>query len=274
MDALSFAAGLATGIKNSGGGQTVTDPDYQLWQDMPDPADDQTVFIVRMAAPATVTIAVYSKWDGISAVNAEFTVDWGDESTETFPLTWSNGANRIRHVYSMAGTYTIVCTTSNTDIIPAWYSESDTMLMIKYGENIHLESCWSYSPLYFCSRMKYIKIPASTDFSVMERFFDGCYALRKIVYAGKPITEIYNNMFYACYCLDFSDWDFSQVTAVGDSAFTRDERLEVINLPLCTSIGNSAFSGCSNLLKITVADNCTIGSKAFEYCYSLFPVPA
>lgn len=275
MDALSFAAGLVAGIKNSGGGQTVTDPDYKLWQDMPDPADNQTVYLFRTTATnMSLTIDVEVRWDGIT--DSYFNVDWGDGTVQKYHISELSSGLKPPHQYTNTGIYTVVCTTSNSDTIYDWRpygSDNITnyVVAIKCGDSI-IMGARDYT-LISLSRLKYIRISPNTPLENKPSYFSYCYALQYIEYKGTPLTIVPSGLFSYCYCLALNNWDFSHVTAVDSAAFMYAASLKTIDLPICTSIGSSAFSSCSNLLKITVADNCTIGSKAFEYCYSLFPVP-
>mgnify|MGYP002236656923 CR=1 FL=1 len=59
--------------------------------------------------------------------------------------------------------------------------------------------------------------------------------------------------------------DGSPVTAVGDSAFLKQQKLQTVSLPdSVQSIGTQAFSGCINLQEITVpAGTQSVGNSAF-----------
>ena len=64
----------------------------------------------------------------------------------------------------------------------------------------------------------------------------------------------------------------SNVTSIGDSAFSGCSSLQSINIPSSvTSIGNNAFYQCSSLQSINIPENVTsIGNSAFSGCSSLY----
>lgn len=65
--------------------------------------------------------------------------------------------------------------------------------------------------------------------------------------------------------------DGSPVTAVGDSAFLKQQKLQTVSLPdSVQSIGSQAFSGCINLQEITVpAGTQSVSNSAFSGCTNL-----
>lgn len=65
--------------------------------------------------------------------------------------------------------------------------------------------------------------------------------------------------------------DGSPVTAVGDSAFLKQQKLQTVSLPDSVhSIGSQAFSGCINLQEITVPSGTqSVSNSAFSGCTNL-----
>lgn len=65
--------------------------------------------------------------------------------------------------------------------------------------------------------------------------------------------------------------DGSPVTAVGDSAFLKQQKLQTVSLPdSVQSIGSQAFSGCINLQEITVPSGTqSVSNSAFSGCTNL-----
>ena len=268
---MSFDEGLVLGLVLGAGKATgsVADPDLALWQSLPEPENNQTIFVFRVTdINFRPVIQVATNYTGIE--EDLFHVDWGDETQESFT---ASGLSNISHSYSAAGIYTVVCTADNINVFPAWRSISNMLIMAKYGETVLLENEWNSNAVGGTQYLKYIKISSFTDLSGGS-YFSSCFALRKIIYKGQAVNNIPANTFAYCYVLDLSDWDFSAVQNVGNYAFTLCTNIKKINMPLCSSVGSSAFNGCYNLITAQFADECTFGSNAFQACYSLYPIPS
>ena len=86
---------------------------------------------------------------------------------------------------------------------------------------------------------------------------------------GKGITELPARTFG--YCTSLTSVEFSDITAVGASAFITCRELVSMSFDdSLTSIGNSAFRGCSKLTDVSLGGNLrTIADNAFTDCLSL-----
>ena len=73
---------------------------------------------------------------------------------------------------------------------------------------------------------------------------------------------------------DINEVEYSNVTSIGNSAFTYCSRLESIIIPnTVTSIGSNAFSGCTSLSSVYIGNGVkSIGFSAFTNCTSLTSV--
>ena len=73
---------------------------------------------------------------------------------------------------------------------------------------------------------------------------------------------------------DINEVEYSNVTSIGNSAFTYCSRLESIIIPnTVTSIGSNAFSGCTSLSSVDIGNGVkSIGFSAFTNCTSLTSV--
>lgn len=278
MDALSFVAGLATGLKNGGGSEEITDPDLAIWESLPEPADNGSVFLVRVT---DTTQQVQITFNYVSTeVEYSVEIDWGDGSQTVIENETS--FNHPKHVYSNVGDYIITATASNLENFQAWFlycyyanynnQYANYWLMAKYGENVLLEKAYSNGFYNFSGKekLKYLKISSQTE--LKERFFSGCYALRKIEYS-KTVESIPDYVFQNCYALQL-DWVLSQVKTIGANAFNNNRRLQSINYPACEQVGNNAFQNCTALESVTLSLCVAIGNSAFTDCYSLKKVSA
>ena len=271
-----FETGVAVGMllahKNGSDPAPETDADFEKFKSLTDPEENQTVFLV-CADTEHNQIKLNPICDTSITGAANLIVEWGDGTIETINI--SDDPQRtveFSHNYSKSGDYTVIITSDNILFCSCWRLTGDTTVywkMAKYGEKIHVES---YSRSGFqgmpcANNLQYIKIPADTDFSGGQ-FFAYCYALRRIIYDGENLMSIPDRTFYYCYCLEFDDWDFSDVSSVGTYAFFNCTKLTSINLSSCTSIGDYAFQNTS-LKKITLNLCESIGKYAFYNCNKL-----
>ena len=108
----------------------------------------------------------------------------------------------------------------------------------------------------YCTSLKAIEIPANV--TSISCFMDG---------------YMFPGPFYACESLENVTFEEnSQLTSIGDYAFSRCESLQAIEIPASLiSIGSDAFSNCYKLnLTFEKSSQLTsIGSYAFYYCSSL-----
>jgi hypothetical protein len=132
-----------------------------------------------------------------------------------------------------------------------------------------------------CSSLTCITIPNSVT-SIGEYAFHGCNSLTYITVnrSNEHYTSMdgilynKNKTRLVCYPAGINQSSFaipSDVTSIGDGAFSGCSSLTRITIPNCaTSIGDGAFSGCSSLTSINIPDSVTsIGNGAFFDCSSL-----
>ena len=291
--AYGYATGYNDGVNTSGGGEVDTpDCDYQQWLDLPEPNDNQAVFLIRVTDTATVVRLTVNKISSPSNYDDAFSIDWGDSSdVESFP----SAPNSVSHTYSYTGEYMVTFTNilGHNDFV----KPTANLIMAKYGDEmcVHLvKSTGSTTTSNFkaCSNLRYIKLPPTAEFSA--DFFRVCGVLREIEFEG-TINNLYAYMFYGCSNLDFSTLKFGDITeiptycfmgcyalenislpaciSVGIRAFLGCYWLKSVSLPACTSVGNYAFRNCYNLKTFTGASNCSYGTDCFGCCYKLSPRP-
>ncbi|MCI5904580.1 MAG: leucine-rich repeat domain-containing protein [Oscillospiraceae bacterium] len=270
-----YATGFNDGLKAGGGEPTPkpeTDEEFEKFKSLTEPEENQTVFLV-CADTDHNQIKLNARCDTSINGTANLIVQWGDGTTETINIS-DNPQKTVEfsHDYSKSGDYTVIITSDNILFCSCWILTGYTSVywkMAKYGEKIHVESYSSggFSSLPCANNLRYIKIPADTDFS-NGQFFYSCCALRRIIYDGENLTSIPDKMFGGCYCLEFDDWDFSEVTNIGTYAFYYCSKLTSINLSACTSIGDYAFANTS--LEKIILNLCeSIGIRAFYFCNKL-----
>lgn len=61
----------------------------------------------------------------------------------------------------------------------------------------------------------------------------------------------------------------SNVTLIGENAFTKCVSLITANLPLATKVSHNAFSNCDNLQSVNIPLVANVGQNAFTYCTHL-----
>lgn len=277
---MSFDDGLILGLSLGAGtsAMDVPDPDYPLWQSLPEPADNGSVFLVRVT-DTTQQVQVTFNYAS-TEVEYSVAVDWGDGSQTV--IENESVFNHPKHVYSNAGDYVITVTSSNLENFRAWFvycyyadynnQYANYWIMAKYGENVLLEKAYPNGFYNFSGeeKLKYLKISSQTE--ITARFFSGCYALREIVY-GKIIENIPDYTFQNCYALQL-DWDLSQLNSIGAYAFNNNYALTKLDLPVCEQVGNNAFQNCTALQSVALASCGTIGDSAFTDCRNLQKVSA
>lgn len=276
----------------SGGGDEA-DADYEKWQNLIEPAENQAVFLVRVPNTAAKSITMTIGYAIDMYYEDTWTVDWGDGTSST-------GYSRqgpVTHDYSAIGEYTVIFTShmvscNNSAAVTSAGNSSALLIMAKYGSLIHAESNLNSMPFNSQTYLRYVRLIDDTVFA--ERYFTSCSALRNIFFSG-TIETIYDYMFTACYTLDFSNLKFSvlnigayafnscynlkkiempECNVVGANAFGYCYSLKKAMLPKCYSVGASAFSACYALNQAVFADNCTFGTDAFSNCCSLYPYPS
>lgn len=296
--AYGYAIGFNDGISMGGGGGEIDtpDPDYQKWLDLPEPNDNQAVFLIRVTNTTTIFSLTVNNFNSIQPLDDSFSVDWGDGSDiEIF----ASASQQINHTYSNVGEYVVTFTNIlgfNDYVKPI---PVNNFIMGKYGDNmcVHFsrtsaQSGSSNQNFKSYANLRYLKLPPTTEFN--DYFFQNCYSLKKIEFNG-TITTLYTGMFYACYNLDISGINFDNVTDIPLGCFYYCYMLKNVSFPSCLSIRKSAFNVCLNLesaffpnctnvedsafncnyqLKsFTAANDCTYGTDCFFRCYKLSPRP-
>lgn len=264
---LTTAQDLAGAInelfQGGSGSETPADSDYEKWLSLPEPADNQAVFLVRMAEILQYVVPVFctSKYAEVG-----YSIDWGDGTTETF----ATNVVSPRHTYELAGEYVITITNIYGGNLYSNSGGGSILIMAKYGSNIYPNRPQAQNTFQRCSRLRYIRLPPDTSFN--ENFFYDCNCLRKIEFNG-TISTLYPYMFYGCYELDFSQIKFENIEAVPTYCFTECYHLREISFPNCITVGNIAFGDCYGLTAVEFSADCTFGTSCFQNCYALYPKP-
>ena len=293
---MSFAAGFAAGIavakKKFGGGggdKPEHDWDYQKWLDLPEPNDNQAVFLIQ-APDGFLNCRFYIGYNDYDSSLTEdgFSIDWGDGSdTEIFAAN----ITEIAHLYDEPGEYIVTFTHIYKAIAIGKVNNGlgwSRIIMAKYGRNILIPS--SSSGFSDCNYLRYVRL--SPDVIPSDNFFYRCFSLKEIEWEG-TITTLAQRMFFACYNLNFDTINFDinsfdipdacfrscfglkiqklpteKINSIGKQAFY-DCQFTNIALPNCTSIGERAFYQSKSLKEI-IAPNCTfVDQYAFNTCVVL-----
>lgn len=279
----SFMIGYLLGQENSDvtpePEPEIEDPDYQLFLDMPDPADNQTVHLLRVIDNSNrVDVWFYCGFpDSADITHTYVSINWGDGTIDDINIfdeeKTSAYFNHQYHSYESTGDYIITITKIDNWCLywafSATYHKEHRHIAAKYGEKIRVESysAQGIGALKY-QYLKYIKIPADTIFDG-GNFFSFCYALQKIIYDGKP-SKIPSRTFYDCCNLkNLDEWDLTQVESVEVEAFGGCCNLKSVSFPQCTVIAEEAFNACYGLKKISFPQCATIKDYAFRSCCSL-----
>lgn len=291
---MSFDDGFILGLSlGSGGGSGdddkpayLNDPDYALYQELPEPAENQFVGLIRMADDNSTIYPLSVSWNSGTETDVTYgTIDYGDGTTEKVTT------DSITHTYSKKGDYTIIFTDLSSGLIANVgfnISNKSYIIAVKVGTDKYTESIGSR----IINFPKYLQIDSECFFTKGYSFSDT--SLCKIDFLGdyKP-TVINDNTFHSCNSLDFSNLQdiFSEVTEAGNGSFSTCHQMKKISLPKCTKLGTGSFSDCYSLEEIDLSSyeiipnscflNCRslksvklsicteIGERAFQYCYSL-----
>lgn len=93
---------------------------------------------------------------------------------------------------------------------------------------------------------------------------------REITEITSNITEIGDSAFSQC--LNLTTANFPLATLIQFYAFTNCSSLTTINFPLVTSVGLGAFSNCKSLITADFPNATSIGAYAFQGCENLTTV--
>lgn len=180
---------------------------------------------------------------------------------------------------SAVPTATSLVETENSDIGLVQSSEDflevdgEGVLRIKegkelYGSTIKIPKAAKSIPVGIFNEKTSVKYVIFEEGSQLEKIeagaFEGCGITSIEVPEG--VTGIEDAVFKNSY---LSKITFKgQVTSIGKEAFS-DTPIEAISGSEITSVGNSAFSNCSSLTEVRMPKLETIGTRAFQYCTKL-----
>ncbi len=180
---------------------------------------------------------------------------------------------------SAVPTATSLVETENSDIGLVQSSEDflevdgEGVLRIKdgkelYGSTIKIPKAAKKIPVGIFNEKTSVKYVIFEEGSQLEKIeagaFEGCGITSIEVPEG--VTSIEDAVFKNSY---LSKITFKgQVTSIGKEAFS-DTPIEAISGSEITSVGNSAFSNCSSLTEVRMPKLETIGTRAFQYCTKL-----
>ncbi len=293
--AYGYAIGYNDGLGSGGGDEA--DADYEKWQNLIEPAENQAVFLVRVPNTAAKSITMTIGYAIDMYYEDTWTVDWGDGTSST----GYSRQGHVTHDYSAIGEYTVIFTShmvscNNSAAVtssPTISSKNNAaLIMAKYGDLIHAESNLNSAPFTSQEELRYVKLCDDTVFS--KYFFSSCGSLRTIFFDGN-IETIYDNMFTSCQTLDISNLKFNSLS-IGKNAFNFCHNIKEISMPQCNMIGdrafalcyglhkaifpkcynvsNLAFQSCRALVQTSFADDCVFDTEAFDGCTSLYPYPS
>ena len=293
--AYGYAIGYNDGLGSGGGDEA--DADYEKWQNLIEPAENQAVFLVRVPNTAAKHVIMTIGYAIDMYYEDTWTVDWGDGTSST----GYSRQGHVTHDYSAIGEYTVIFTShmvscNNSAAVtssPTISSKNNAaLIMAKYGDLIHAESNLNSAPFTSQEELRYVKLCDDTVFS--KYFFSSCGSLRTIFFDGN-IETIYDNMFTSCQTLDISNLKFNSLS-IGKNAFNFCHNIKEISMPQCNMIGdrafalcyglhkaifpkcynvsNLAFQSCRALVQTSFADDCVFDTEAFDGCTSLYPYPS
>lgn len=122
-----------------------------------------------------------------------------------------------------------------------WYSDRYAIVNVLLEEGVENVGALAF---YDCTRLSSVKMSPSVE-KVGAYSFAGCVGLKSVL--------------------------FGNVISIGNSAFSRCEKLSSLSLPATlSSIGKKAFFECRSLLSVTIPENVVfLGSQVFGYCTEL-----
>lgn len=289
-----FETGVAVGmlLAAKSGETPEHDWDYQKWLDLPEPNDNQAVFLIRITNVDVAIGISINRITSPSTYDDSFSVDWGDGNLEMF----TSNPESVSHNYTEIGEYIVTFTNilGKNDYAKPSYPN---VIMAKYGDKMCADLVKSTGGTTLgnfenFANLRYIRLPKVTEFNA--RFFSNCQALKTIEFDG-AIKNLYTNMFYTCYNLEFDNINFENIinvptrcflgcynlknialtdcTTINALSFANCYNLKNVSFPICTSIGNSAFNSDFKLNSFKAASDCTYGTGCFSKCYGLYPKP-
>lgn len=119
-----------------------------------------------------------------------------------------------------------------------------------------------------CVKIKSVIFPTTLT-TLKTNAFDGCNGLEKIDLSNTQVTYIGQYAF--SYCMNLKEAILPEnLTSLGSGAFWHCEKMEKINLGRITSVSPYCFQYCTNLKNIEIPDSVTyIAERSFQCCSSL-----
>lgn len=119
-----------------------------------------------------------------------------------------------------------------------------------------------------CTKIKSVIFPTTLT-TLKTNAFDGCNGLEKIDLSNTQVTYIGQYAF--SYCMNLKEAILPEnLTSLGSGAFWHCEKMEKINLGRITSVSPYCFQYCTNLKNIEIPDSVTyIAERSFQCCSSL-----
>ncbi len=133
-----------------------------------------------------------------------------------------------------------------------------------------------------CTSLKTVGIPAGVT-SIGNSPFMSCFALTDInVNSGNSKYKSFDGVLYdlsesslICYPMGKTADDVqvpSNITKIGDSAFTDNETIRSVSMPSVKEVGAMAFFACRNLYSVDASSVETIGDMAFYKCDNMVSI--
>lgn len=119
-----------------------------------------------------------------------------------------------------------------------------------------------------CAKIKSVIFPTTLT-TLKTNAFDGCNGLEKIDLSNTQVTYIGQYAF--SYCMNLKEAILPEnLTGLDSFAFWHCEKMEKINLGRITSVSPYCFQYCTNLKNIEIPDSVTyIAERSFQCCSSL-----
>lgn len=236
------------------------------------------------------------KFYNLLAYSGVLSVDWGDGNTNI----------ENTHTYLNYGDYTIKIGLSSENTLDLSYQQKSqdwAVIEIRYANNVNnilaryhrnLQRVALTETINFYQAWTFIEAPIvqltlKNGVSVPQLITNGKYLkyvavakTSKFSYPSLSIDVSQHLEYVYIPVANVKSWFLgkkvkkytipSNVTSIGDSAFSGCSSLQSINIPSSvTSIGNNAFYQCSSLQSINIPENVTsIGNSAFSGCSSLY----
>ena len=179
------------------------------------------------------------------SLDGSVSVDWGDGSAaDVMTGSASSGLTKQGHVYSSAGSYTIIITVTSGSFsfagnVPITPSVNNVLL-------INNDDC-DYKFAYAVNAVR-----IGNNCGIGNHAFTGCFALEYVTIPYGVIINSGSNWFEKCNSLKGVVIP-SNVTTIPSSAFNSCTNIERVSLPYgINSIGTSAFYLCANMRRIPI----------------------